>query len=35
MRLYRKAHSDRHYAIGKRALARAESRRHGLSNREE
>jgi len=29
---YRRAHPDRRYAIGKRALGRAEIRRHGLSN---
>jgi hypothetical protein len=29
---YRRAYPDRRYAVGKRALARSELRRHGLSN---
>jgi hypothetical protein len=32
---YRKTYPDRRYAVSKRALARAELRRHGLSNRED
>jgi hypothetical protein len=30
---YRRDHSDRRYAVAKRALSRREFRRHGLSNR--